>query len=74
MDPAPPAEAPPPRPAPKPRSRLARHRRQIAALVLLFVAVLWMSVALGSGSVWPAAIGGTLLAAAALIGLQDLGR
>jgi hypothetical protein len=69
---APPAESP--RTSGRSKSRLVRHRRQVAALILIFVALLWISVGLAAQDGAPAAIGGVSLVLAALVGVDLLLR
>ena len=56
------------------RGRLGRHRRQIAALVMIFVAFLWLSVGLGAREAVPLAIGGIFLGLSILVGVYSLLR
>lgn len=80
---APPAPAAPaadlPRPAsppPRPPSpgRLARHRRQIAAMVMVAVSLLWFGVGLATHERAPFAVGGAFLGLAILVGVGALLR
>lgn len=80
---APPLQAAPARPAPepaatalpkRPRGRLARHRRQISAIVLIFVALLWISVGLATRERAPFVLGGAILGLAILVGVGSLLR
>lgn len=86
---APPSPLPPPAPAASPavpppsppeappggrKSRWTRYRRQIAALVMVFVALLWIGVGLATFERAPVAIGGGFLVLAVLVWVGSLLR
>jgi len=65
---------PPPPVLPRRPGRVVRHRRQLAALALVFVSVLWFSVGIATRERIPLAIGGTFLGIAVLVGVGTLLR
>lgn len=69
-----PVEEAPPEPARRPKSRWQRHRRHIATLVLLFVALLWFGVGLATEEALPFALGGIFVGLAVLIWVGSLVR
>jgi hypothetical protein len=72
-----PEPPPPPGPPLSPRQRqgrVARHRRQIAAILLVFVAMIWFGVALATQERAPFAFGGGFLGLAILTGAGSLLR
>jgi hypothetical protein len=72
--PAPPAAPPAPLPQRMRQPRLVRHRRQLAAFVLVFVALLWFGVAIATQERIPFAFGGGFLGLAILVGAGSLLR
>jgi len=66
------AASPPPRPSSP--GRLARHRRQIAAMVMVSVSLLWFGVGLATRGWAPFAVGGAFLGLAILVGVGTLLR
>jgi len=69
--------APAPAPAPvvrPPQGRFARHRSQIAGLVLVFVGMIWLALALATHERVPLGLGGGCLALALAVGLGALLR
>ena len=59
---------------PAPAGRLARHRNQIAALVLAFASLLWLGVGLATHERAPLVFGGVLLGLALLAAVGPLLR